>query len=746
MPRAKSGAEGVAVAQETGPQCEETQLQELSHHFSDLMRDVQSLRDQLAEFGPCLLLTQIRRLEEKILATQNMSVAQIQSLLGKLQVQDVGAVEKSDEVALDFKQRVKELNSLLFAKELDMRTLQLLLAQKDKEIEIRNALTHPSRTEVDREECLLLLQEAQERYEEEHYRRLQLEEDLQHLRLILEEQKSLSQPSVPSHLAKDEQMHGNRAAGEEYRPLEKAEELRSEAAALESTLASEEASNRELIESLGQQRLRDQWRIRALEARLQEMQDLLLAKEKHRSDSLEGESPLKTVQDEGEDLNPAEDHNWTVGGEPLDGLSPAAGHSLSSSKVKALRSVTSVPPGRPATATGAHSSRLRRETGEFSESLNPRRPVSVPPFLDGHSALLGQGRDYFSCLFKKEAAPSGASVEENRRSSAQESSIGNSSATGYIQIAEVHPNGLYVRLVNSSQKQEEDIGGFLLQQNVGGHPVTVFRFPHRTRLKAAASVTVWAAASKVSHKPPEDFLWKEQHRFGTGPECTTILCKPNGQAVAWYTPVRWSAKSPHAWQDRGFDSEGQSRSPLAVRCEQENPSEDRLEKEEQGRPSQDLRAERAESQGPYSNKREEEPHSLLKRTKEAAMSLPPTRSPWTQSPSSSTHPDWTEVVRPGSRGQNRRLCRPAWSQSATGSWADWSSSSRRGPGSSVLLDRGSRGPTRSAGGRLNTLRFHLPGSFCSPGWQHSAGLQLLQSAHNLSFQPPLPRPPPVASW
>ena len=75
----------------------------------------------------------------------------------------------------------------------------------------------------------------------------------------------------------------------------------------------------------------------------------------------------------------------------------------------------------------------------------------------------------------------------------------------------------------------------MIQQNISGSPVTVFRFPPRTKLKANSHVTVWSAVSLAHHNPPSDFLWKDQHKWGTGPECTTILCKPNGQAVAWTT-------------------------------------------------------------------------------------------------------------------------------------------------------------------------------------------------------------------
>ena len=45
---------------------------------------------------------------------------------------------------------------------------------------------------------------------------------------------------------------------------------------------------------------------------------------------------------------------------------------------------------------------------------------------------------------------------------------------------------------------------------------------------------VWSASSLAQHNPPTDFLWKEQNKWGTGPECTTILCKPNGQVgILW---------------------------------------------------------------------------------------------------------------------------------------------------------------------------------------------------------------------
>lgn len=48
---------------------------------------------------------------------------------------------------------------------------------------------------------------------------------------------------------------------------------------------------------------------------------------------------------------------------------------------------------------------------------------------------------------------------------------------------------------------------------------------------------VWAAASEAKHQPPSDFLWREQNKFKTGPNCTTILCKPNGEVSVLFLTI-----------------------------------------------------------------------------------------------------------------------------------------------------------------------------------------------------------------
>ncbi|XP_062598156.1 uncharacterized protein LOC134259569 isoform X3 [Saccostrea cucullata] len=191
---------------------------------------------------------------------------------------------------------------------------------------------------------------------------------------------------------------------------------------------------------------------------------------------------------------------------------------------------------------------------------------------------MGQGQDYFDEMFRDLAretlytAPSPPPQKQQRSKSSMEkyqSSVYHDyntatssrsetpeypqhllpkdalvfSAVGDIKILEVNQEGKYVRLMNES-KQEAEFGGYMIQQNVGGHPVAVYRFPPRTKFPPNCTLTVWAGTNDpILHQPPSDYVWKEQQKWGTGPECTTILCKPNGQAIAWTTAAHRFTKN-----------------------------------------------------------------------------------------------------------------------------------------------------------------------------------------------------------
>ncbi|GAB1291429.1 Lamin tail domain-containing protein 1 [Apodemus speciosus] len=170
--------------------------------------------------------------------------------------------------------------------------------------------------------------------------------------------------------------------------------------------------------------------------------------------------------------------------------------------------------------------------------------------------VLGDGEDYFLSLFgesKKLTARTSQTEDVSKHLSVILEEVGQftSSSLGDIKIAEVNVKGFFVRLVNSSNEKEVEIGNHILQQNVSGHAVSLYRFPHNVTLQASSTVTVWAAASEAKPQPPTDFLWDEQSRFRSSPDCTTILCNPSGEAIAWYTPIHWK----QAWEKLETDIE-----------------------------------------------------------------------------------------------------------------------------------------------------------------------------------------------
>ncbi|XP_061061209.1 lamin tail domain-containing protein 1 isoform X2 [Eubalaena glacialis] len=199
-------------------------------------------------------------------------------------------------------------------------------------------------------------------------------------------------------------------------------------------------------------------------------------------------------------------------------------------------------------------------------------------------------------------------------------------ALGDIKIAEVNVKGLCVKLINSSVDKELEIGNHILQQNVDGQTVSLYQFLPNIIMQANSTVTVWAAASEAKHQPPSDFLWKEQNRFRTSPNCTTILCKPNGEAVAWYTPIHWK----QAWEKLETDIECDRCSvvsPTSQRHMFHWPAATTTTKEKQDQSKKDI-----------SKYQVERVRASLTREKEIPPTLFPNRSPWCHSPNVSAHP------------------------------------------------------------------------------------------------------------
>ncbi|XP_023574781.1 lamin tail domain-containing protein 1 [Octodon degus] len=267
--------------------------------------------------------------------------------------------------------------------------------------------------------------------------------------------------------------------------------------------------------------------------------------------------------------------------------------------------------------------------------------LSKDQSLDPELPVAGDSEDYFLSLFghsKKLTSHSGHAKDPHKHFSTILEEVGKSvsSSLGDVEIADVHVKGLFVKLINSSHDREAEIGNHVLQQNVKGQAVSRYRFLPNIVMQAGSTVTVWAAASKGKHRPPLDFLWKEQSTFRASPDCTTILCKPHGEAVAWYTPIHWK----QVWEKLETDIEF-NRCSVATSTSQRQmflgtTSASDINKDKQDQAWEDT------------SKCDLKQVPFLKREKEMPPTLFPNRSPWCNSPSVPVHP-YCSLISPHGR-------------------------------------------------------------------------------------------------
>ncbi|CAM4446818.1 unnamed protein product [Lepidochelys olivacea] len=476
-----------------------------------------------------------------------------------------------------------------------------------------------------------------------------------------------------------------------------------EVMALQKKLLSEEANNSAFIEKLQSEHRGSQQHIGALEARLEELQELLLAKMK----------ALEAVEEKNLSLqNEISSLKSTFGGEkgteathfhlaPNSGHSPVTSNSITDASPQPSENVLSPQSLQPASAaprlaksTRADPTTQKRVLAQGSTNTeSPKWSRSRSRSLSLDTNTLGQGQDYFSSLFtdsKRNVQHPGPLERQGRTPSAAEDYTSSaSSAIGNLKIAEVHSGGHFVKILNCSPDKEEGIGEYTLQQNVSGHPVTLFRFPPRIRMKANSTVTVWTADAKVLHKPPSDFLWKEQDRFKTGSECTTILCEPNGQAVAWYTPIHWNRKQ--GWEEQEDDKYlKSSKKPIM-------PT--KMQRDEWEKEPESVIID-TEQEGAVQGQTEERGPVFIKREKKIPATLFPTQNSWCRSPASPTHPHFS-LLRPLTMGNDgSSLCRQSRCQSAKPDPAPgtlYAGSSRGRNTATGSFNGKSRRLTRSAG-------------------------------------------------
>ncbi|XP_072001178.1 lamin tail domain-containing protein 1 isoform X2 [Engystomops pustulosus] len=500
----------------------------------------------------------------------------------------------------------------------------------------------------------------------------------------------------------NDQMLLGEAQEDKERLLRRVEELTSEVTSLEKKLLTEESGSRILMEKVEAEHLRGRRHLEGLESRLEELQDLLLAKMKELSTYQETNVSLRNELDALRSLLEEEELQMTSC-PPHRLHTPASASHLLPDTYPAFMPHTDYTKTRDPVpeCTPSDSSMVSISTvmSDGNHSSSEEKPDPLYAEDDGHPIEVGirpetsplesattsdtsKRQGSISTMMENNLQPQVVTSTPSTTGGGIKSAV--SSAIGEVEITEIHPGGHFVKIANRSLDKEEDIGSYLLQQNIRGHPVSIYRFPPKSRIFASSEVTVWASASGVPHKPPTDYLWKEQNKFVTEPKCTTILCNPNGQAVAWFTPLRdKTRKSLEKYEI--FKSEPKITSAELMK-------EPNLEVKSDGRS-------RAPRSPPACGRLEKVPR-LLRREKISPSVLPVTSSPWTQSTASPTHPDFNpgHLVSLGS--DESSLCRQT--RSLTAKTAP--SSDIQGMGHRIEKDpSGSqrqktyRGPIRSAG-------------------------------------------------
>uniref|UniRef100_A0A667HT22 Lamin tail domain containing 1 n=1 Tax=Lynx canadensis TaxID=61383 RepID=A0A667HT22_LYNCA len=241
----------------------------------------------------------------------------------------------------------------------------------------------------------------------------------------------------------------------------------------------------------------------------------------------------------------------------------------------------------PKTTIEGHS-QSANSLGVNSFIMTKKQPLSV---LDPETAVTGEGEDYFLSLFgdsKKFAACSFQAENTRKHFSMILEEVGQSrsSALGDIKIAEVNVKGLFVKLINSSLDKELEIGGYILQQNVNGQTVSLYRFLPNIIMQANHTVT----------------------------------------AVAWYTPIHWKQVWEKLETDIEFDR-CSIVSPTSRRHIFHWPTAISTTKEKQDKSNKDT-----------SKNQMEQVRVFLKREKENPPILFPNSSPWCHSPNVPAHP------------------------------------------------------------------------------------------------------------
>nr|XP_033465080.1 butyrophilin subfamily 3 member A1-like [Epinephelus lanceolatus] len=141
--------------------------------------------------------------------------------------------------------------------------------------------------------------------------------------------------------------------------------------------------------------------------------------------------------------------------------------------------------------------------------------------------------------------------------------VSQDSAMGNITVSDIDLKGSYVRLSNTSNK-DQPFKGWELQIQVNDRKPIVYKFFSSFKLEAGNTVTIWSSDDPGRNNPPTDLVWQKQKSWGTGKELLITVYSNTGEnAVAWRPRRKCAAincqeqlenmqAQPYQWQPQFF--------------------------------------------------------------------------------------------------------------------------------------------------------------------------------------------------
>uniref|UniRef100_A0A9J7XZG1 Lamin L3 n=1 Tax=Cyprinus carpio carpio TaxID=630221 RepID=A0A9J7XZG1_CYPCA len=111
-----------------------------------------------------------------------------------------------------------------------------------------------------------------------------------------------------------------------------------------------------------------------------------------------------------------------------------------------------------------------------------------------------------------------------------------SSSRGSLSIDEIDPDGRFIKLKNNSD-QDQSVGGWVLRKSEAEAPDIVFQIPSPCVLSAGQTLTIWAAGSATELVPRGDLVLRTHETWGPFGEVRVSLLNTQNEVTHLYSII-----------------------------------------------------------------------------------------------------------------------------------------------------------------------------------------------------------------